>query len=214
MFENTLSIKAKYLITKISSVIKEENFYLAGGTGLALQIGHRLSEDLDFFKNSQFNENLLISNLKAKVESFEEIFLEKQTVSVFLEGVRCSFFFYDVPLCFEPLKIEGIEVARWEDILAEKFKTLSQRGSKKDFYDIFAVIKIKNLSINEAISIFKNRFKHTGLNKYHLLRSITYFEDAEGEPDPILIGEWKYRWEDVKNFFIKNIKEFEKALSD
>lgn len=214
MFENALSIKAKYLITKISSVIKEENFYLAGGTGLALQIGHRLSEDLDFFKNSPFNENLLISNLKAKVESFEEIFLEKQTVSVFLDGVRCSFFFYDVPLSFEPLKIEGIEVARWEDILAEKFKTLSQRGSKKDFYDIFAVIKIKNLSIKEAVSIFKNRFKETALNKYHVLRSLTYFEDAEREPDPVIIGEWKYRWEDVKNFFNKNIKEFEKALSN
>lgn len=92
MFENALSIKAKYLITKISSVIKEENFYLAGGTGLTLQIGHRLSEGLDFFKNSPFNEHLLISNLKAKVESFEEIFLEKQTVSVFLDGVRCMSF--------------------------------------------------------------------------------------------------------------------------
>lgn len=213
MFENVLSVNARNLILKISSIIKGENFYLAGGTGLALQIGHRLSEDLDFFKNSIFNENFLISNLKAKVETFEEIFLEKQTVSVFLDGVRCSFFFYDVPLCFEPLKIEGIEIARWEDILAEKFKTLSQRGSKKDFYDIFAVIKIKGLSIQEAISIFTNRFKKTALNKYHVLRSLTYFEDADEEPDPVLIGERKYQWAEVKNFFIENINEFKKALS-
>ncbi|NWF91379.1 MAG: nucleotidyl transferase AbiEii/AbiGii toxin family protein [Syntrophaceae bacterium] len=212
MFENALLPKVRELLKQIAPTIHEEHFYLAGGTGLALQIGHRLSDDLVFFTGSHFNETLLISNLRAKVQSYQEILIERQTVSLFLDSVRCSFFFYDVPLLFETLKIGGIEAANWRDILAEKFKAVSQRGNKKDFYDIFSVIKAKNLSIEEAVAYLIKRFKSTGLNRYHVLRSLTYFEDAEEEPDPISIGDHQYSWEVVKAFFIENIKEFERVL--
>lgn len=68
------------------------------------------------------------------------------------------------------------------------------------------VLKGRVIYEKAAVSIFLNRFKNTALNKYHVLRSLTYFEDAEFEPDPVLIGECKYQWAEVKNFFIKNIK--------
>ena len=143
MFEDALPEKLKTILKKITLRMDQEKFYLAGGTGLALQIGHRISEDLDFFRAIPFDENMLTSLLKQGISSFEEIMAEKHTLWVILDGVRCSFFFYEVPLLFPPIPYEGLKVADWRDIIAEKFKTISQRGSKKDFFDVFAVVRSK-----------------------------------------------------------------------
>ena len=68
-------------------------FYLAGGTGLALQLGHRISGDLDFFSQEEFSEPLLIQ----KLSEFGEFRLEKkaeQTVLATVGGVKLSFLGY------------------------------------------------------------------------------------------------------------------------
>ncbi len=103
-------------------------------------------------------------------------------------------------------------MADFRDITAQKFKTLSQRGAKKDFYDIYAAIHLQQISIREIIDMLKRGFESTGLNFYHLLRSLTFFEDAENEPEPRLIDR-KYSWEEVKAFFMENIHEFEKCMN-
>jgi predicted nucleotidyltransferase component of viral defense system len=212
MFEDALPEKLKTILKKITLLMDQEKFYLAGGTGLALQIGHRISEDLDFFRAIPFDENMLTSLLKQGISSFEEIMAEKHTLWVILDGVRCSFFFYEVPLLFPPIPYEGLKVADWRDIIAEKFKTISQRGSKKDFFDVFAVVRSKMLTIQDGVTVFKKRFEATGINNYHVLRSLTYFEDAEEEPDPVLLRRNDFGWEEVKTFFVSHIKEFETAF--
>jgi predicted nucleotidyltransferase component of viral defense system len=213
MFKDAIPEKLKVILKKITPVVRTERFYLAGGTGLALQIGHRVSEDLDFFRDASFDPNSLLLTLKSKTNSYEDVVIETHTLLVSLEGARCSFFFYEVPLIYKLVEFEGLNVADWRDVLAEKFKTISQRGSKKDFYDIFAVIRSKRLTIEESVSIFKKRFEQTGLNTYHVLRSLTYFEDADGEPDPNMLKGYIFPWEEVKSFFGKNIKEFEKCFT-
>ncbi|MBI5968592.1 MAG: nucleotidyl transferase AbiEii/AbiGii toxin family protein [Deltaproteobacteria bacterium] len=95
--------------------------------------------------------------------------------------------------------------------MAEKFKTLAQRASRKDFYDLYSIIHLRKISVKEAIDIIKRRFESTGLNFYHILRSLTYFEDAEKEPAPRLIQEG-YSWEEVKAFFVQNIRDFERWI--
>ena len=213
MFKDALPEKLKAILKKITPVVRTERFYLAGGTGLALQIGHRISEDLDFFRDASFDPNSLLLTLKSKTSSSEEVVIETHTLLVILEGARCSFFFYEVPLIYEPVVFEGLNVADWRDIFAEKLKTISQRGGKKDFYDIFAVIRSKTLTIGEAVSIFKKRFGRAGLNTYHVLRSLTYFEDGDGEPDPSMLKGYTFPWEEVKSFFVTNVKEFERYFT-
>jgi predicted nucleic-acid-binding protein len=213
MFKDAIPEILKPILKKITPVVRAERFYLAGGTGLALQIGHRVSEDLDFFRDVSFDPNSLLFTLKSKTDSSEEVIIETHTLWVILEGARCSFFLYEVPLIYEPVVFEGLSVADWRDIVAEKFKTISQRGSKKDFYDILAVMRSKMLTIEETVSIFKKRFGQTGLNTYHVLRSLTYFEDADGEPDPSMLKGYTFTWEEVKSFFVKNIKEFERYFT-
>lgn len=206
MFEECISRESKTVLRKISNLV--EVFYLAGGTGLALQIGHRLSEDLDFFSDSEFNTDRLYRALKEKGK-VELILLEDDTLIARFEGVMLSFFYYEIPLLFPKVTFEGCYLASYKDISAEKLKTIAQRGKKKDFIDLYCVLNFQFLSIEQIISIFKRKFPE--MNCYQVLKSLTYFEDAEGDPE--VVSKEKLSWEEIKSYFISNISEFERYLT-
>lgn len=203
MFEEILSSEAINIIESMSSHF--DTFYLAGGTGLALQLGHRRSDDFDFFSDRIFNPDSIL----ARISADKVFFTELGTVHCELRGIRVSFLYYEVPLTQPPLSWRGIKIAHYKDIVAEKVKTISQRGSKKDFIDLYAILKLKS-SVKEVCELFKNRFTALDMNYYHVLKSLIFFEDAEQEPSPLMIlsGEdWK--WEKIKAFFLNNIVLFE-----
>lgn len=184
------------------------SFYLGGGTGLALRIGHRKSEDLDFFTTRSFDENLPAR----EIAGFQTIQQYRGTVHGVFNGVRVSFLYYPVPLIKEPCHWEGIKIASIPDLIGEKFKTVSQRGAKKDFCDLYAAFN-SGISIQQGCQYFKQRFDNTGIQYYSVLKGLTYFEDAESDPEPVwLQTDFSNDWEDIKSFFIKNIKEFGKEL--
>ncbi len=101
MFADALPEKTHALLKKIFPSIGDQAFYLAGGSGLALQIGHRISDDLDFFTSQPFVSSSLATSLAAKADRLEEILTEVQTFIADLEGIKCSFFYYEIPLIFE-----------------------------------------------------------------------------------------------------------------
>ena len=206
MFEEVLYSKTVEVIESLGPNL--ETFYLAGGTGLALQLGHRRSDDLDFFSGSLFNTDAILSLISPD----KVLFTSTGTVHCEIKDIRISFFYYNVPLIYPALSWHGIKVANYKDIVAEKIKTISQRGAKKDFLDLYAVLKMKH-SISEVCGFFKKRFAASGINFYHVIRSLVYFEDAESEPNPlILLPEKDWQWDDVKSFFINNISIFEHEL--
>ncbi|MGC9338055.1 MAG: nucleotidyl transferase AbiEii/AbiGii toxin family protein [Candidatus Cloacimonadia bacterium] len=185
-----------------------DSFYLGGRTGLALQIGHRRSEDLDFFSIEAFDE----TRLAREIDGFQVIQQYRGTVHGILNGIRLSFLHYSVPLINEPYVWEGIKIASIPDLIGEKFKAISQRGAKKDFCDLYAAFKT-GISIQQGCQYFKQRFQNTGIQFYSILKGLTYFEDAESDPDPLwLSDDFRTDWKDIKSFFTKNIKEFEKEL--
>lgn len=206
MFEEILPEKTIRTIEKLS--IHINHFYLAGGTGLSLQLGHRQSLDLDFFSLKIFNVDKLLDEIAPD----KIFFVEKGTVHCEIENIKFSFLSYKQPLIYPLILWRKLNLADWKDIIAEKFKAISQRGTKKDFYDLYAVLKLK-ISIEEVCRIFKDRFTLSGINFYHVLRSLVFFEDADDEPFPVLMSknaDWE--WEQVKKFFEQNIREFEKHL--
>ncbi|MEO0292623.1 MAG: nucleotidyl transferase AbiEii/AbiGii toxin family protein [candidate division WOR-3 bacterium] len=206
MFEKVLPENGAEIIESLSPHIND--FYLAGGTGLALQLGHRKSLGLDFFSSEIFNTEVFLKNIHPD----KTLLVREETIHCEIGKVKFSFLFYNQPLVFPTLTWRGIKLADWRDITAEKIKAIAQRGTKKDFYDLFAVLQLR-LSIDEACGIFKKRFASTDVNMYHVLKSITFFEEAEEEPPPILlVKDEGWRWEKVKEFFEKNIKQFEKSL--
>ena len=162
MFDNALTNISRNLLRDFNTELKRFGFYLAGGSSLTLQLGHRISEDLDFFTAQNFQPEVLSRYLETKTQ-YQETLVSQGTLYCTLRGVKLSFIYYPIPLIFSPIEFEDIMIADWRDILAEKFKTLSQRGSRKDFYDLYACFTSK-------------------------------------------------KWQTVKDFFIKNIKDFEKYL--
>ena len=210
MFDSVLPPASTALLQNLNGELRAQGFYLAGGTGLALQLGHRVSEDLDFFTATDFDPVAVSRHLEARPD-YSETMVSRGTLYCRASGVKLSFLHYPVPLRHPALDYLAVTVADWRDILAEKFKTLSQRGSRRDFYDIYTCFIQKRLSIAEGTALFKERFAGTGINYQHVAKSLTWFADADSEPDPHLLMETD--WPTVKEFFDFHAADFAESLA-
>ncbi|MGB9715463.1 MAG: nucleotidyl transferase AbiEii/AbiGii toxin family protein [Thermodesulfovibrionales bacterium] len=197
-------------LTKKLAFIKEFSFHLSGGTGLALQIGHRRSFDMDFFTPHEFLPDDVAATLTAHHLSVESRMIRPKTLYCILEGVKTSFIFYPEPLLFPLKTFNTIEIADWRDIVIEKLRTIADRGQKKDFYDFY--FGLQKIGIEQVTKLAFRKFGNR-VNYFHLLKGLTYFEDADRNPEPILIGE-NIPWSKIKEFFLKSIKDFETYFSN
>ncbi len=197
------SAKTKSSLALLKQAGIPENFYLAGGTGLALQLNHRLSFDLDFFTQKDIDTKILIQ----KIKNLGKFSIEKESENILIgvfEGIRVTFLKYDFPLLFPLKKFLSIEVADSRDIGCMKISAISSRGTKKDFIDLYFICQ-KMLPLKRLLKLFEKKYKDVNYNMVHILKSLSYFEDAEKDPMPKMII--SVSWEEVKNFFQKEIKE-------
>lgn len=180
-----------------------KSFYLAGGTGVALQLKHRVSLDLDFFTRKDIDTKTLIQ----KIKTWGKLSIERETENTLIgifNGIRVTFLKYDYPLLFDLKQIEGIRVADLRDIGCMKIDAISSRGMKRDFVDLFFICK-ELISLNSLLSLFKRKYKSANYNMMHILKSLAYFEDAENNPMPKMIV--SASWQEVKSFFQQEIRK-------
>ena len=193
MFTQTISDKAKRVLGKIARTEITGGFYLAGGTALAIQLGHRTSIDLDWFSAESFLNDGIKKTL-SEIGEFELVGEEKGTIHGNLNRVKVSFLYYSYKVLYPLVDYEGIKLADERDIAAMKIDAVSSRGSKKDFVDIYFLFE--RYSLPELIGFFEKRYENIKYNKLHILKSLTYFEDAETEPMPIMIK--NAAWGEIK----------------
>lgn len=180
-----------------SAVLK--SFYLAGGTALALQIGHRKSFDLDFF-SQDFDENVVEEKVKT-INGFKLVKKETQTLHISIGKSKVSFLGYPYPLVFPYRFFNTVAIADVRDIAAMKMTAIANRGTKRDFFDLFTVAQL--FSISELFEVFKSKFSKVNYSKNHVLRSLTYFNDAEDDVELKMLNNTS--WQEVKAFFIKEV---------
>lgn len=192
MYKEAINKPTERVLAKITDTVKG-NFYLAGGTALAIQLGHRLSIDLDWFSAKDFSRDALRENL-SQLGRFEITEEEVGTLHGLLDGVRISFLRYAYPLLFPLVEFEGVQLADERDIAAMKLDAVSSRGSKKDFIDIYFLLE--KYSLSELLMIFEKKYAGIKFNKLHILKSLSYFDNAENEPMPIMLK--SVSWEEVK----------------
>ncbi len=203
MYSETIDKETARVLKQIGESKIAENFYLAGGTALALQIGHRQSIDLDWFSRQDFSGDNLKKTL-SELGDFEVVSEAPGTLHGLLDNVRVSFFYYDYTQLFPFLAFGKINLADERDIAAMKFSAVSSRGGKKDFLDIYFLLQKYELA--ELFDFFERKYKNIKYNKLHILKSLTYFDEAEAEPMPIMLKEIK--WEAAKAELRKKVSEF------
>jgi predicted nucleotidyltransferase component of viral defense system len=198
-----IDIKTRKVIEKLGERFPMiDNIYLAGGTGLALQIGHRKSYDLDFFTNKEFEVNEVIDFLKDNFDTQLEM-SDKKTIKAEIDGVRFSLFYYDYPLLSRFEKFGEINLASIKDIAAMELFAITNRGAKRDFIDIYFISKMEGLE--KLLECYEKKYKKVKPNIYNVLKGLVYFDDAEDEPMPRMIK--SVSWDKVKEYFRDEVKK-------
>jgi len=174
-----------------------KKFYLAGGTAVALFFNHRRSDDLDFFSVKSFQKTTLIKNLK-KAGKFQNLKSEEDTLIGRLDGIKISFFTLPYALLEKPLKCKNLFVATPIDLAAMKILAISDRGTKRDFIDLYFLCK-KVKPLDEFLILFQKKFGKYDFNIQHIIKSLTYFEDADKDEIPDMYI--NISWPTVKTFF-------------
>jgi Nucleotidyl transferase AbiEii toxin, Type IV TA system len=177
-----------------------DRFYLAGGTGLALEIGHRRSEDLDFFAQELFDENILLQQIE-QAEQLAMVEKAPHTVHATLRDTKVSFLGYQYPLLFPLRSFQGVSVADPRDIACMKISAIASRGTMRDFVDLYVMAQAYGLP--ELLQLFDRKYAKTGYNKVHTLKSLTFFGDAEKDAMPHMLK--PLRWDEVKQFFVREV---------
>jgi predicted nucleotidyltransferase component of viral defense system len=187
----TIQPKLLELLKKIMASEVFKDFNLVGGTSLALQIGHRFSVDIDMFGNSEINEIDFIEELS----NFGAVTTIKKSKSIIIfsvNGIKVDFVNYKYPLLSKISIIDGIRMASDKDISAMKLNAIAGRGSRKDFIDLYFLLK--KYSLSEMISFYKT--KYIDGSEFMVLKSLTYFDDAENEEMPIMFENMD--WNEIK----------------
>lgn len=201
------------LLKKISEGVSIDDYYMIGGTALSLQLGLRESYDFDFCVKSQFNNEILLSELK-NIGNVEVLQNQKGTCDVLLNGVQLSFFYYTNKVIKDFVRAEEmpkLKIASVLDIAVMKIVAIGGRGAKKDFFDLYNIIEKCNITIDELVEGLIQKCGDN-VNYVNIIMGLSYFEDAEDEilPDTFV----NYDWQKIKEFFIKFQSDFQKKLEN
>lgn len=179
-------------------------FYLAGGTALALLLGHRKSVDFDFFCEENFNEDDFNQNINGILPGFQRVRQAPRTLLGTWKDVSVSFFQYRylaiAPSIATPW---NLSLASLEDIAAMKLEAIGGRGSRKDFVDLYFLLKA-HFTLEQVFAFFAQKFQGLDYDPYHRLRSLSYFEEADQQPMPEML--LPLDWTETKAFFSSEVR--------
>ena len=203
MFEQTLPGNTKTVLALLEKSETIQKAYLAGGSALTLQLGHRISYDLDFFTREEFDEKKLLPEID-KISNFQLEKIDWRTILGKFGDVKFSIFYYEYPLLCVAKKFGMINVTDICDLAAMKIAAVASRGAKRDFVDIYFICK-EGMSLKEIIHFYNEKYKNLAAVRTHILKSLVYFEDAESNEMPEMLKQ--ANWEEVKKYLEAEVKK-------
>jgi len=174
-------------------------FYLAGGTALALQLGHRQSVDLDFFSETDEVRPETHRQVVQVLKAFQPVVVEQAWGNLLLvvENLRVGFFGYSYPLVAPPALAEGVPLASLTDIGLMKMDAVATRASRKDFHDLYAITR--HISLRALFDLAPTKYPSVRDFEAMVVRAMVYFDRADQEEALLLLQ--PVDWEIVKAFF-------------
>lgn len=196
--KQTTSPELLELLTKLMLDGFFQKFILVVGTSLALQIGHRNSVDINLFGQQEINKDVF----EDRLNNYGITEISQSTKNILISSVnniKVDFVNYNYPLLKPYKKIENVRLASLEDIAAMKLNAIMGKGSKKDFIDLYFLLK--KFSMKEIFDFYTD--KYTNGSKFLVLKSLVYFTDADGQPQPKMYLD--FNWEICKQKIIQEV---------
>ncbi|MBI5567989.1 MAG: nucleotidyl transferase AbiEii/AbiGii toxin family protein [Chloroflexi bacterium] len=177
-----LTPQTRHAFEALAALPLPVDFYLAGGTALAMQIGHRVSDDLDFYSAvnplGEVERAVLIGQLQhlpsvvIKRESAEQLYTN-------IMGVEASFIFQHHPLLFPTVEVNGLRLAQPTDIGLMKLSAIKDRGTRRDFIDLYCLNDIA--PFEKLFQLLPQKYFDRPDFTVHLAYALLYFKDAEAD---------------------------------
>jgi len=191
-----LTAGQRKVLRQLGPLTVQRQFYLVGGTALALRFGHRHSVDLDWFTGERIADPIrLAQDIRDEGVSFVTGQIERGTLHGSVLSVRVSFLEYRYPL-LQPLTSWpefGCLLASLDDLACMKLSAAAQPGSKKDFVDIYA-LGLRHKPLQDMLRLYQKKYSVHDI--VHVLYGLTYFDEADRERMPRRL--WDADWRIIK----------------
>ena len=191
LYTETVESNTLSLIQSLQTKPYTKEFLLVGGTALALQLGHRTSTDIDLFTTEKFDTESFLNTIRVDYQvSIRH--LMGHAILVDIAEVKTDFVFQQSQIIGEIIEKDSIRMASLKDIAAMKISAITARGRKRDFIDLYCLMK--HYPLPDIINFFLDKYKDA--TAMLAIRSLFYFVDAENDFDPKCF--FTYNWKKVK----------------
>ena len=208
LFWNTITENMRLVMSGFTQSELGDRFYLAGGTALSLQIGHRLSVDLDFFSPTEDIPSIRVGLEKALAPLNATLADSSWGNLVYLaKNVRVGFYGYGYSLVAPLIQTEEARLASIEDIALMKLDALLSRSARKDFYDLYFICQ--SIPLRQIFDKAPQKYPAVRDFEAQTVKRLVYFENADVEANPSMLQ--PVEWQTVKEYFIKQAKEIEQS---
>jgi len=204
LFFETITEDMRLVLSGFSQTEIGARFYLAGGTALSLQLGHRRSVDLDFFSPTE-DIPTIRPVLEESLAAFHPTLADSAwgNLVYLAQDVRVGFYGYGFPLVAPLAEIENLRLASLEDIALMKLDALLSRAARKDFYDLYFICQ--KISLRQLFDLAPRKYSNVRDFEVQTVKRLVYFENAEVDIDPVMLQ--SVSWRAVKEYFIQQAKE-------
>ena len=195
------------ILPSLGAFARAHGFYLGGGTAVALHLGHRKSVDFDWFARGEIADPLVLAGqARDQGLSVENTQIAPGTLHASVGGVRVSFFEYPYAEIGKPASWgeSSVDVASLDDLACMKLAAIAQRGSRKDFIDLY-FIALEHRPIAEIVTLYQRKYDTQDV--VPVLMGLGYFEDADEEPSPVMIREAP--WDQIK----RELEKWQRSLT-
>ncbi len=204
LYKQTVNPRLLEILSALMNHPIFNEFQLVGGTSLALQIGHRESIDIDLFGFGELEE-LEVSEFLSSLGKVQVLKKSKNILIYSVDGVKVDLVSYKYPWLNPFINLENLRLADPQDIAAMKLNAISGRGSKKDFIDVFFLLK--KFSLVDMIGFYNRKYKDG--SEFLVLKSLTFFGDADAEDTPKMLIPTD--WQEVKKRITQEVKHYLEA---
>ncbi len=206
MLSRVLAPETRKAVEELASWVSEGGFYLAGGTGCALHLGHRMSRDLDFFRFDGFAPSELWASLR-RIGECSPDYTDAGTWVGEFRGTKTGFFHYPYPLLGPSVSFSGLTVASLEDIGCMKVEAIAGRGRKRDFTDLYFILRETGFDLEALLKLSRVKYASRPDNGIHVLKSLAFFDDADADPDPVMLAD--FSWTEIKRTLTGLVRKIE-----